>query len=76
MAARRKTSVTGMRTFSPILTKGYSASMSTTIGDSRDPARVKVVIFSLRDLFPTDTFTKSDLDLVRRGALGEYHDIR
>ena len=54
-ATQRRTSVNGMQIFSPDPDKVCLVSMDTTIGYSRDLARVKVVTVSPRDLFPMDT---------------------
>ena len=44
----------GRRIFYPLLVKAHSKSMDTTVRDSRDPARAKVVTVSPGGLFPTD----------------------
>ena len=52
--AQRRTYVTGRQILFPVLAKAHLVLMDITIGDSKDPARPKAVIVSLRDLFPTD----------------------
>ena len=52
--ARRRTSVTGRRIFLPAMAKARLESIETPVGDSRDPARAKVLTVSLREFYPTD----------------------
>ena len=48
MVVQRSNSVTGMQIFLPVMAKARSASMETTVGDSRDPAMAKSVTVFLR----------------------------
>ena len=50
--------MTRRRIFSPELVKARSASMETTVGDSRDSVRAKAVTVYPRGFYPTDALPK------------------
>ena len=54
MVVRSRTYVVGRRILLPLTAKACLASIETTVGASRYPAREKAVTVFPRDLFPTD----------------------